>query len=68
MKTVKVSDLKEGDEFRLIGKRKWKTINKTIELVDHDDVPPLGRKFLIIHTGCMQIARLKDSEVQLLPK
>ena len=64
---MKASELKSGDQFKLIGGRKIRTVHKAIELAKHDDIPPVGRKVLIIVDNCRQISFLKDEEVILVP-
>ena len=62
---IKVQDLQPGMQFRLPGQRKFKTVSKVIELKDHDDIEPKGRKILIIFEGCRQNAILKYTQVEI---
>ena len=60
---MKAHELKPGNEFKLIGQRKYRTVVNVIELYKHDHIAPVGRKVLIIHDGCKQLSILKETEV-----
>jgi len=65
---VNVADLKPDDEFRFAGKRKWLRVMNIRELSDHDHIPPVGRKILIMAYGCKQYPVLKTTNVNLKEK
>jgi hypothetical protein len=65
MKTIKMkaSELKPKQEFKLPGRRKFRSVFKVIELINHDHIPPIGRKVCIILNKCKSMILLKDTEV-----
>lgn len=60
---MKANELKIGMEFKLPGQRKWRKVFKKFILTEHDHIPPVGRKVLIILEGCRQLALLEETEV-----
>ncbi len=62
---MKASKLKRFQYFRLQGRRKFRFINKIIKLENHDHIPPVGRKIVIIMPGCRQMVLLKDADVEV---
>ena len=60
---MKANELKIGMEFKQPGQRKWREVFKVIDLPQHDHIPPVGRKVLIILEGCRQLALLEETEV-----
>jgi hypothetical protein len=64
---MRAKDLKVGQQFKLKGQRKFRTVELVIKLNEYDHIKPLGRKVLIIHNGSKILALLKDVEL-LTPK
>jgi hypothetical protein len=60
---MKANELNPGQEFKLPGQRKFRTVTKVIELTEFDHIPPVGKKVLVIHDGCRQLSVLRDEEV-----
>ena len=64
---MKAFELKSGQQFKLDGQRKWRTVTNVTELTNYDHIPPVGRKVLIMHDGCRQYSLLKETEVIIKP-
>jgi len=61
---MKASDLKQGQAFRFPGQRTFRTVTTLVELKpEHDHIPPVGRKVVVVHDGCKQFVVLRDEEV-----
>ena len=60
---MKAFELEPGQEFKIEGWRKYRTVSKVLELFNSDHIFPLGRKVAIIHDGCKQLVVLKDREI-----
>jgi len=60
---MQASELSPGQEFKIAGMRKFRTVTTVRELTTMDDIPPIGRKVVIIHDGCNQLTIMKETEV-----
>jgi hypothetical protein len=58
-KTIKSQDLKKGDWFIIIGKRKERWVNKVIEFEDQEQ----GRTVLVFTDNCRQLTFKPDENV-----
>jgi hypothetical protein len=58
---MKAIELLPGQEFKRKGQRKFRIVKKIIELTDHDEFEPIGRKVLIIIGGCKQVVLLSNT-------
>jgi hypothetical protein len=65
---MKAFELKPEQQFKLKGQRNYRTVIRVLELTNHDHIPPVGRKVLIIYDGCKQLSLLKETDVIIQSK
>lgn len=63
-RSIKVSELAEGQQFKLTGNRKFQTVNKLINLGVGDNIPTEHKgKILVVLSNCAQYCLNPDTSV-----